>query len=139
MRGVGRASSTRTFVFQGGPSSFPPVAHWTVNGHDFEPEHPIASPRFDDVEIWRIVNHKRLGILGRLHPVHTHLVRFRILERNGRAALPHERDCKDTVPLEKGDEVPIVMRFDGSRGRYLMHCHNLEYEDHSMMARFGVV
>jgi len=24
-------------------------------------------------------------------------------------------------------------------GRYMVHCHNLEHEDHSMMARFDVV
>jgi spore coat protein A, manganese oxidase len=27
----------------------------------------------------------------------------------------------------------------GYRGRYLLHCHNLEHEDHSMMARIDVI
>jgi FtsP/CotA-like multicopper oxidase with cupredoxin domain len=31
------------------------------------------------------------------------------------------------------------MRWSGYRGRYLLHCHNLEHEDHSMMARIDVV
>ena len=26
----------------------------------------------------------------------------------------------------------IAMRFDGFRGRYLIHCHNLEHENHSI-------
>ncbi|MGE5098701.1 MAG: multicopper oxidase domain-containing protein [Deltaproteobacteria bacterium] len=64
---------------------------------------------------------------------------FQILERNGRPPLAHERGWKDTVALEKGDDVRIAMRFDGFRGRDLIHCHNLEHEDHSMMARFDVV
>jgi spore coat protein A, manganese oxidase len=31
------------------------------------------------------------------------------------------------------------MKFENYRGRYLIHCHNLEHEDHSMMARFDVI
>jgi FtsP/CotA-like multicopper oxidase with cupredoxin domain len=53
--------------------------------------------------------------------------------------MPWERGWKDTVSVDKGEEVKLIMKFDGYRGRYLMHCHNLEHEDHSMMARFDVV
>jgi FtsP/CotA-like multicopper oxidase with cupredoxin domain len=74
-----------------------------------------------------------------LHPVHTHLVNFQILERNGKAPLPHETGWKDTVAVNKDEQVKVVMRFQGFKGRYLIHCHNLEHEDHSMMARFDVV
>jgi FtsP/CotA-like multicopper oxidase with cupredoxin domain len=28
--------------------------------------------------------------------------------------------------------------FDRHRGRFLMHCHNLEHEDHGMMMNFAV-
>ena len=31
-----------------------------------------------------------------------------------------------------------MLRFEQFRGRYLLHCHNLEHEDHAMMARFDV-
>jgi FtsP/CotA-like multicopper oxidase with cupredoxin domain len=41
--------------------------------------------------------------------------------------------------LHSGDDVRVIMRFDGYRGRYLMHCHNLEHEDYDMMMRFDVV
>ena len=37
------------------------------------------------------------------------------------------------------DDVRVIMRFDGYRGRYLMRCHNLEHEDYDMMMRFDVV
>ena len=44
------------------------------------------------------------------------------------------------VPLKVlGKDVSVIAKFDGYRGRYLLHCHNLEHEDHSMMARFDVV
>ena len=133
------AVAKRQFTVQGGPASFPPVGHWVINGTDFDPERAIATPKLGDVEIWKIQNRKRFGLLGRLHPVHVHLVQFQILERNGREPLVHEQGWKDTVALEKGEEALIIMRFDGHRGRYLVHCHNLEHEDHSMMARYDVV
>jgi spore coat protein A, manganese oxidase len=31
----------------------------------------------------------------------------------------------------------VLVHFDGYRGRYVFHCHNLEYED-MMMADFEV-
>ena len=74
-----------------------------------------------------------------LHPVHIHLVNFQILERNGKAPMPWELGWKDTVPIDEGEEVKVIMRFEGYRGPYLIHCHNLEHEDHSMMGRFDVV
>ncbi len=34
--------------------------------------------------------------------------------------------------------VRVAMRFDGYRGVYLIHCHNLEHEDGGMMRNFEV-
>lgn len=133
------AVRTRDFVFAGGPEGFPPHAHWTINGHDFDAEQPIASPRLGDVEIWRLRNRRRFAVLGMVHPVHVHLVRFQILDRDGRPPRAHERGWKDTVAVAPGEEVRIIARFAGQRGRYLIHCHNLEHEDHRMMARYDVV
>ena len=136
---AGDARVTRDFVFAGGPHGFPPSAHWGINGLDFDPHRPLATPHFGDAEIWRFTNHRRFGILGMLHTVHVHLVRFLILDRNGKPPEAYERGWKDTVALNPGDEVRIVARFEGHRGRYLMHCHNTEHEDASMMARYDVV
>ena len=133
------AVQTREFIFSGNPSGFPPTVNWHINGNDFDPDLPIASPGYGDFEVWHVRNKKFLGLLGLLHPVHIHLVNFRILERNGGPPLPHERGWKDTVAVDKTEDVKLLMRFDGYKGRYLMHCHNLEHEDHSMMARFDVV
>lgn len=132
------AVRTREFVFGTKPTfGLPPVV-WTINGKRFEPDRPIAEPRYGDVEIWHLKSDKELG-LGMLHPVHLHLVNFQILERNGGPPLPHERGWKDTVSVDKSENVRIIARFDGFKGRYLMHCHNLEHEDHHMMARFDVI
>jgi FtsP/CotA-like multicopper oxidase with cupredoxin domain len=137
---VAAAVRTRKFVFAGKPGlHLPPAAHWAINGRDFDAERPIAAPRYGDVEIWHIQNRKLFGFLGLVHPVHVHLVAFQIIERNGKAPLPHEAGWKDTVAVAKGEEVKIIARFEGYRGRYVLHCHNLEHEDHSMMARFDVI
>jgi FtsP/CotA-like multicopper oxidase with cupredoxin domain len=131
---------TRQFVFSLRPSFGPlPSPSWRINGQPFDPETPIASPRYGDLEIWRFTNKTVLGVLGIVHPVHVHLVRFQVLERNGGPPLPHETGWKDTVSVDRNEEVSVIARFDGYRGRYLLHCHNLEHEDHSMMARFDVV
>jgi FtsP/CotA-like multicopper oxidase with cupredoxin domain len=74
-----------------------------------------------------------------VHPVHVHLVTFKVLQRNGGQPLPHETGWKDTVAVDRDEDVSVIAKFDGYRGRYLLHCHNLEHEDHSMMARFDVV
>lgn len=132
------AVRTREFVFGTKPTfGLPPVV-WTINGKRFEPDRPIAQPNYGDVEIWHLKSDKELG-LGMLHPVHLHLVNFQILERNGGPPLPHERGWKDTVSVDKSENVRIIARFDGFKGRYLLHCHNLEHEDHHMMARFDVI
>ncbi|MEO8620495.1 MAG: multicopper oxidase domain-containing protein [bacterium] len=132
------AARTRVFAFGGKLSrAFPPVS-WAINGETFDPDRPIATVRSGESEIWTFENH-RIGPLGMLHPVHVHLSPFQVLRRNDGPPLPHEGGWKDTVALGKGERVDVIVRFDGFRGRYLMHCHNLEHEDHAMMARFDVL
>src|SRR5262245_5698054 len=74
-----------------------------------------------------------------LHPVRTHLVPFQILTLNGQPPRAEERGWKDTVAVDRDEAVNVIMRWSGYRGRYLLHCHNLEHEDHSMMARVDVI
>jgi spore coat protein A, manganese oxidase len=134
------AVRTRQFVFSVRPSFGPlPSPNWRINGQRFDSETPIASPRYGDVEIWRFINKSFLGVLGIVHPVHLHLVTFKVLQRNGGPPLAHEIGWKDTVSVDRDEDVSVIAKFDGYRGRYLLHCHNLEHEDHSMMARFDVV
>jgi spore coat protein A len=130
---------TRQFVFSLRPSFGPlPSPSWRINGQPFDPETPIASPRYGDLEIWRFTNKTVLGVLGIVHPVHVHLVRFQVLERNGGPPLPHETGWKEPCPSigRRGERDCQVRRLPRSLS---LHCHNLEHEDHSMMARFDVV
>jgi spore coat protein A len=134
-----QAKRTRTFVFSGRPTvGVPPGVQWVINSEQFDPSRVDADPQLGDIEIWRFVNRAFLG-RTMLHPVHTHLAPFQILRRNGRLPLRQEKGWKDTVAIEDGEEVDVIIRWSGYRGRYLLHCHNLEHEDHSMMARVDVV
>jgi spore coat protein A len=121
------ASLTRDFDF-----SFARLRDgWMINGKPFDPSRMDARPRLDSTEIWRIQSDLS-------HPLHLHLVHFRILSHGGRPS-PYDAGWKDTIDLRAGQGASILMRFGGHRGRYVFHCHNLEHEDMSMMANFEVI
>ena len=114
--------------------------HWTVNGQTWEDvvnsdyELTVANPGLGDVEIWELVNPGG----GWFHPVHIHLVDFKVLDRNGRPPEPYEQGPKDVVYVGESEKVRVIMRFENQVGRYMMHCHNLVHEDHDMMVQFEV-
>ncbi len=134
------AVRVRDFTFGSRPEfalEAPPI-FWSINGRRFDPNRVDADPKLGDIEIWRFTYEKSI-FPSHAHPPHVHLVHFQILSRNGKPPLPHERGWKDTFALNGGETVEVIARFDGYRGRYLIHCHNLEHEDHDMMARFDVI
>ncbi len=109
-------------------------------------------PLLDSVEIWSFVN-----LTEDAHPIHLHLVRFQILDRQafdadeylasgtmkftGGPILPpgNERGWKDTVRVDPGTVTRIIVRFEGYVGRYLWHCHVLEHAANEMMRPLDVV
>ncbi len=135
------STQTRNFLFQ--PiwrPTFPPF-QWTINGRVFDPAVLHAQVSMDSIEIWRFEN--RAAVLdpfaAQEHPVHVHLVNFLVLDRNGRPPNSFELGWKDTVLVGVGETVRVIARFAPFSGKYVMHCHNLAHEDHSMMANFEVI
>lgn len=120
------AGTTRKFKFSQGDKAI-----WMVNNKEFDPNRDDATPKLGDTEIWQLTTDAH-------HPVHVHLTRFQILTRNGQAPGPLDAGWKDTIDLGSGETAEIIMTFDGYRGRYVFHCHNLEHEDMAMMANFQV-
>lgn len=120
--------TTRTFRFDrnGG--------QWKINNKTWNKGRVDANPGFDDVEIWTLVN----GAGSWIHPVHIHLVDLQMLDRNGRPPLPYERGWKDVFFLGENERIRVITRFGPSRGKYMMHCHNIVHEDHDMMTQFEV-
>jgi FtsP/CotA-like multicopper oxidase with cupredoxin domain len=121
---------------------------YVINGKTYDKYRIDASPREGDTEIWEFIN--PLAQSQWSHPVHLHLTNFKILDRNGRPPPSHETGWKETVILKnpgdrvrvliKWPEVPLGAQPEGKFTRkYVFHCHNLEHEDHDMMAQFKVV
>ncbi|BDM74737.1 hypothetical protein HEK616_82240 (plasmid) [Streptomyces nigrescens] len=105
---------------------------WTINGRPFGTATTLASPRLGTVERWRFSSDFH-------HPVHIHLAHFQVLARGGRPPRASDAGWKDTVDVRPYEVVDVLARFDGYRGRYMIHCHNLEHEDMAMMANFQIV
>lgn len=114
-------------------------------------------------EIWELHN-----TTVDAHPIHLHLVDFRILSRQpftgtlvdkpmgpgggtsggyltdvalsgaARPAEANEAGRKDTVITYPGEVTRLLVTF-ARPGEYVWHCHILSHEDHEMMRRFVVV
>ncbi|WP_241563853.1 multicopper oxidase domain-containing protein [Nonomuraea polychroma] len=59
-----------------------------------------------------------------------HLAHFQVLARNGRPPAATDGGWKDTVDVRPYEVVDVLARFHGYRGRYMLHCHNLETRGH---------
>ena len=123
----GKALQVRQFDFRLAPGDV-----WTINGQPFDPGALLASARLGTVELWRFTSDFN-------HPVHTHLAHFQVISRDGRRPGPADAGWKDTVNVTPYGVVEVLVRFTGFRGKYMLHCHNLEHEDMAMMANFTVV
>ncbi|MGW7456548.1 multicopper oxidase family protein [Streptomyces sp. NPDC054797] len=107
-------------------------AMWTINGRPFNTSEALATPRLGTVERWRFSSDFH-------HPVHVHLAHFQVISRGGKPPAATDAGWKDTVDVRPYEVVEVLVRFDGFKGRYMLHCHNLEHEDMAMMANFEVV
>lgn len=94
----------------------------------------IANPDLGDTEIWSFENSSG----GWFHPIHVHLVDFKIIGGEERSTYAYEQGPKDVVYVGEGETVHLLMKFGPHRGRYMVHCHNLPHEDHDMMVQFRV-
>ncbi|MGH2819169.1 MAG: multicopper oxidase family protein, partial [Actinomycetota bacterium] len=107
---------------------------WTINGRTWRDRECFADVQYDAVEVWELVN--KSG--GWFHPLHIHLIDFKILDRNRRPPHPYELGPKDVAYIGEGESVRVIARFNRQRGKYMVHCHNLVHEDHDMMTFFEV-
>lgn len=112
---------------------------WQINNVVFaDVDHRVLAkvPR-GTTEIWELENSSD----GWSHPIHVHLVDFRVLARTdgNRAVMPYEAaGLKDVVWLGRGETAIVEAHYAPWDGVYMFHCHNLIHEDHDMMAAFNV-
>ncbi len=122
---------------------------WQINGQlAGDLSRVMARPTLGKGEIWRLINNSG----GWWHPIHIHHELMRVLKRNGKVPFDGangvdfgqviERDGmarKDTISLGPNSVVEVYIKFHDHRGSFVLHCHNMEHEDHAMMARFDVI
>jgi FtsP/CotA-like multicopper oxidase with cupredoxin domain len=107
---------------------------WLVNGKTFDPGRSDAFPRLGTTETWELHNATAVA-----HLIHLHHTDWYMLSRNGRPPKPWERCLKETFFLDPGDRVVIAGHFSDYTGKYVIHCHMLDHEDHGLMSQFEVV
>ena len=108
----------------------------TLNGHVFGDEDAPVYPQLGSTEIWELQNES-----GGRHPIHLHLVTFRVIGRGPDGTQPpdpNELGPKDTVRVDPNERVRIIATFEGYTGQFPWHCHMLEHEDNKMMIPFVV-
>jgi spore coat protein A len=150
-----RAGSTpsglvrRTFRFERGNGGF------QINKKFFELNVDDAAPRAGNLELWNLQNDSG----GWFHPVHLHLLHagfgFIVVDRNGVPIRPGDQEYgwKETVNVGRNNEsVRVLMRWPDVpvnpanpqpeaaffQRRYVFHCHNIDHEDHDMMAQVRI-
>ncbi|NOS84136.1 MAG: multicopper oxidase domain-containing protein [Ignavibacteria bacterium] len=106
-----------------------------INGLTFDINRVDWQTRQNSLEKWRIVN-----ATADFHPMHTHEAQWQVLSRNNNTNLPpSDKGWKDTVNLNPGETVEVLVKFIDHKGLYLFHCHNLEHEDEGMMLNFEII
>jgi len=108
---------------------------WTINERRFDPSRNDATPQSNTAERWIFKNDGG----GWSHPIHPHLEAHQIQKFNGSAPPVYNSFKKDTTPLGPDDEAEVFIKFRTFHGRYVFHCHNIEHEDHFMMAAYEVI
>ncbi|MFB7663613.1 multicopper oxidase family protein [Kitasatospora sp. NPDC056138] len=120
-------------------STFPDTR---INGRKYDPDRPDVETTLGTSEIWTIRNtltRKPAGVFHAPHSFHTHLVQFRVLDRDGHPVGPAEAGLKDTVIIHPGETVRIAMTWDDYPGEYVYHCHHMVHSSHGQMGRIDVL
>jgi FtsP/CotA-like multicopper oxidase with cupredoxin domain len=110
-----------------------------INGKVFDANRVDTSIRQGTTEDWLVYNADTDIIPGGLHHnFHSHLVQFRVIDRDGKPPLVDESGLKDTVRIAPGETVRLRATFGGFQGRFPYHCHLIEHSAMGMMAQMEI-
>ena len=108
--------------------------------------------KLNSIEIWEFIN-----LTQDTHPIHLHMVRFQLLDRQplsvdaylsdevvrytgpAEPPHPHELGWKDVIQCPPQTVTRIIVPFKGYAGRYVWHCHILEHEANDMMRPYEII
>jgi FtsP/CotA-like multicopper oxidase with cupredoxin domain len=129
-RGPGNGPRNGTGGGSGGGNYF-------INGRVMDMDFINERIPLNTTEIWEVYNDSPM-----LHPFHIHNGQFQVLDRDGAAPPANEMGWKDTVRVDPGETVRLIMRFTDyadENNPYMYHCHILEHEDRGMMGQFVLI
>ncbi|MHC1787763.1 MAG: multicopper oxidase family protein [Christensenellales bacterium] len=109
----------------------------SINGDVFDMNRVDERGMTNQDEVWEVYNRPDM-MGGMVHSFHLHGTQFRILTRDGALPPLNEQGWKDTVALDAGERVRLLVRFD-EPGLFMYHCHILEHEDNGMMGQIEVI
>lgn len=102
----------------------------------------VTKPQLNTNEAWELWNWTEDA-----HPIHLHLVKFKVLARRrvdgtpsrvpGDGVQPWESGWKDTIIAYPGEVTTLAAKYD-IPGLYVWHCHIVEHEDNEMMVPYCV-
>jgi spore coat protein A len=107
---------------------------WLINGKSYDPAFAEASPRLGSTVTWEFHNKTSAA-----HLMHLHQTSWYLLSRDGRPPPPWEDCLKDTFFLYPGERILVAGHLTDHTGRFVVHCHMLDHEDHGLMSQFRVV
>ncbi|HWO83336.1 MAG TPA: multicopper oxidase family protein [Solirubrobacterales bacterium] len=107
---------------------------WRINGRTFNPTHVEAFPKLNSTETWEIVNKTNVA-----HVMHLHHTDWYLLERNGKRPPSYEDCLKETFFVYPNEKILLAGQFSDYTGKFVVHCHMLDHEDHGLMSQFQVV
>jgi FtsP/CotA-like multicopper oxidase with cupredoxin domain len=107
---------------------------WLINGRTFNPARADAFPVLGETATWELVN--RTGVA---HMMHLHHTDWYLLARDGKPPPPWEDCLKETFFAYPGERILLAGRFADYTGKFVVHCHMLDHEDHGLMSQFEVV
>ncbi|HEX2313497.1 MAG TPA: multicopper oxidase family protein [Thermomonospora sp.] len=128
------ATNTRDVVL--GPVD-PVTNSMLIDGKTFDHNRIDNTIKLGTTEIWRIRNAESQFPIP--HNLHIHLVKFKVLDRNGAPPPAGETGWKDTVTVLPGETVRVQATFGGYTGRYVYHCHLIDHASMGMMAQMEIV
>jgi spore coat protein A, manganese oxidase len=107
---------------------------WEINGKTFDPAFAETTARLGETVTWEIHNKTSVA-----HLMHLHHTSWYLLARDGKRPPPWEDCLKDTFFVFPGERILVAGHLADNTGKFVVHCHMLDHEDHGLMSQFRVV
>ena len=107
---------------------------WEINGKSYDPAYADTKVKRGETVTWELHNKTSVA-----HVMHLHHTSWYLLSRNGNPPPPWEDCLKDTFFLYPNERILVAGHLSDYAGKFVVHCHMLDHEDHGLMSQFRVV